>query len=209
VVPSAGGVAPQVDEAAGDEFPVVRLLAPGADAVEVAVSVRSDDGDSISELDVTLQGGQVSDIPLGTLDPGNYTVLLDADGPIVAAARATAVSRDDEEPVAADLAWTAATAPLLERATVAIAPGPSPTLHLANPGDEPIDVTLTLDGVERVITVAEGSATSLAVDPEGTVLLGDAAGLHATVSYRGDGELSSLSIQPPGPLDAPIRVYPL
>ena len=208
VVPSAGGVAPQVDEAAGDEFPVVRLLAPGVDAVEVAVSVRSDNGDSISELDVTLQGGQVSDIPLGTLDPGNYTVLLDADGPVVAAARATAVSSDDEEPVPADLAWTAATAPLLERATVAIAPGPSPTLHLANPGDEPIDVTLTLDGVERVITVADGSATSLAVDPLGMVLLGDAAGLHATVSYRGDGELSSLSIQPPGPLDAPIRVYP-
>jgi len=28
------------------------------------------------------------------------------------------------------------------------------------------------------------------------------------VSYRGDGELASLSVQPPGPLDAPIRVYP-
>jgi len=208
VVPSAGSVAPQVDEAAGDEFPVLRLLAAGPDEVEVAVSVRSDDGESVSELDVTLQAGLVSDVPLGTFDPGEYTILLDADAPVVAAARATVLSSDGDEPVPADFAWTAATAPLLDRAAIAIAPGPSPTLHLANPGDEPVEVTLTLGGAERQISVANGSTASIAVEPGGVVLLGDAAGLHVTVSYRGDGQLSSLAIQPPGPLDAPIRVYP-
>jgi hypothetical protein len=208
VVTSAGGVAPQEDEAAGDEFPAVRLLAPGDAGVEVNVTVRSDSGEAVSELSVSLQGGRVIDVPLGNLQTGSYTVLLDADGPVVGAARATAEVEGDGGPVPADLAWTAATAPLLDRAAIAVAPGPSPTLHLANPGGDPVDVTLTLDGAERTITVAGGAATSIAVDPRSSVLVADGAGLHASVSYRGDGELASLSVQPPGPLDAPIRVYP-
>ena len=208
VVTSAGGVAPQEDEAAGDEFPAVRLLAPGEEAVQVGVAVRADSGETVSEISVSLQGGRVIDVPLGSLQPGSYTVVLEADGPIVGAARATAYTAGDAGTVPADVAWTAATAPLLDRAAIAVAPGPSPTLHLANPGEEPVDVTLTLDGSDRTITVAGGAATSIAVDPRSTVLVEDAAGLHAGVSYRGDGELASLSVQPPGPLDAPIRVYP-
>jgi hypothetical protein len=40
------------------------------------------------------------------------------------------------------------------------------------------------------------------------VLLGGTTGLHATVAFTGDDELASFGVQPPGPLDSPIRVYP-
>ena len=107
VVPSAGGVAPQVDEAAGDEFPVVRLFAPGEDAVDGAIDVVDDSGEVVSAIDVSLQAGQVSDVPLGSLQSGAYTVRLEGSGPIIAAARATVfAAADGGDPAPVDFAWT-------------------------------------------------------------------------------------------------------
>ena len=89
LVTQAGGVDPADDHAEGDDFPAVRLLAPGEDAVDVSIGIVPESGAGGSSIDVTLQPDQVSDVPLGSLDAGAYTIRLDADGPIVAAARAT------------------------------------------------------------------------------------------------------------------------
>ncbi|MCD2444028.1 DUF5719 family protein [Agromyces sp. SYSU K20354] len=215
VVPSHGGVAPADDHAEGDGFPAVRLLATGQEPVQVSVGVVPDTGGSGSTVDVTLEPGLVTDVPLGELDAGEYTIRLDGDGPFVAAARATTgvpeaqTDPDGADPEASvDLAWTTATMPLIDTAIVAVPRGPSPVLHLANPGGDEIEVRYAVDGEERSITIQGGDAASVDVDAQSVVELSGVAGVHATVTFSGDQALASFAVQPPGPLDTPIRVYP-
>ena len=53
-----------------------------------------------------------------------------------------------------------------------------------------------------------GGATSVDIDAGARVVLTGVEGLHGTVSFSGGAELSSMPVAPPGPLDAPVRVYP-
>jgi len=39
-------------------------------------------------------------------------------------------------------------------------------------------------------------------------VLAGTQGLHASVSFIGADELAALAVQPPGPLDSPLQVYP-
>lgn len=206
VVADRRGVAPQEDHAEGDDHPAIRLLATELDTT-AAIEVRDEDGATVSRIDSELIAGRSIDVPIGVVDPGAYTVIVTADAPVVAAARATVLG-DGEDPIVADLSWTAASAPLLEGATVAVPPGPGPVLHLANPGDEPVVATASIDGAEREVTVPAGGAASIGLAADARVVLTGVEGLHASVSFRGDAELSSMPIAPPGPLDAPVRVYP-
>ncbi|HET8779995.1 MAG TPA: DUF5719 family protein, partial [Agromyces sp.] len=205
-----GGVAASDDHADGDDHPVVRLFAPGEDPVEVSIGVVPVTGSGGNTLEVTLQPGQVIDVPLGVLDAGAYTVRLEAEAPIVAAARATAGGAEGQTDAAApsDLAWTVATAPLLDSAVIAVPDGPSPTLHLANPGGAAAEVTLNVGGSERTVSVPAAGAVSVELGGAASVMLTGTAGLHATVSFAGADELASFGVQPPGPLDSPITVYP-
>lgn len=214
-VPVDGGVEATDDHAEGDAFPAVRLLATGDDPVVVSIDVTPESGTGGASIDATLEPGIVSDVPLGELDAGEYTIRLEADGPIVAAARATTGAPEaqtepggDDRDAAVDLAWTASTLPLLDTALIAVPAGPSPVLHLANPGEDEIEATLVVDGDERRVLVAAGATEAVDVDARAVVELGGVEGLHATVAYSGDQALSSFPVRPPGPLDSPLRVYP-
>jgi hypothetical protein len=210
----SGGVDPSDDHAEGDDFPAVRLLAPGDEAVDVSIGILPESGTGGSTIDVTLQPDRAIDVPLGVLDAGVYTLRLEGDGAFVAAARATTGTPGEVTPGTAeaeasvDLAWSVATMPLLDDAIIAVAQGPSPSLHLANPGGRDATATVTIDGDSREIAVPAGGAASVDLDSGSTVLLSDVEGLHAAVSYAGRDALSSFAVQPPGPLDAPIEVYP-
>lgn len=206
VVVDRRGVAPQEDHAEGDDHPAVRLLAPEADTV-ATIELRGENGQLEASIDAELVAGRVVDVPVGTVDPGSYTVTVTADAPVVAGARATVLGEGDD-PIVADLSWTASTPALLEGATVAVPPGPDPVLHLANPDDRETTVTIQVDGAEREATVPAGGATSVDLDAGARVVLTGVEGLHGTVSFSGDAELSSMPVAPPGPLDAPVRVYP-
>ncbi|MFE5672458.1 DUF5719 family protein [Agromyces sp. NPDC056523] len=206
VIVDRRGVAPQEDHAEGDDHPAVRLLAPDLDTV-ATIELIGEDGAVESAIEAELVAGRTLDVPLGTVDPGSYTVLVTADAPVVAAARATVLG-DGEDAIVADLSWTTSTAPLLDGATVAVPPGPDPVLHVANPGDGDATVTVQVDGAEREVTVPAGGAASVDLAPDARVVLTGVEGLHATVSFSGDAELSSMPVSPPGPLDAPVRVYP-
>jgi len=214
-VPVDGGVEATDDHAEGDSFPAVRLLATGDDTVDVSIDVASESGGRGSSIDATLEPGIVSDVPLGDLDAGEYTITLDADGPIVAGARATTGTPQaqtgpggDDRNASVDLAWTAATLPLLDTAVIAVPRGPNPVLHLANPGDDEVEATVTLDGDEHEVSIAPGTTEAVEVDARGVVELAGVAGVHATVAYSGERALSSFAVRPPGPLDSPLRVYP-
>ncbi|WP_173922198.1 DUF5719 family protein [Agromyces sp. Marseille-P2726] len=208
-VPQAGGVEATEDHADGDDHPVVRLFAPGGEAVEGSIGVVAESGSGGDTIETTLQPGQVLDVPLGTLEAGVYTLRIEADAPVVAAARTTVGGAEGQTDASApsDLAWTVATAPLLESAVVAVPPGPSPTLHLVNPGGAAVEATVTGAGGERVVSVPAAGAASVAVDGD-RVVLGGTQGVHASVSFSGADELASMAVQPPGPLDSPLQVYP-
>ncbi|WP_146184974.1 DUF5719 family protein [Agromyces badenianii] len=215
VVAESGGVDPAEDHADGDAFPALRVLATGDEPVDVSVGLVPESGAGGSTIEVTLQPGRATDVPLGVLEAGSYTVRLEADGPIVAAARATTGSAagepapgETDAAASVDLAWTVSTAPLLDEAVVAVPEGPSPVLHLANEGGDVAEVLLAIDGESRAVTIEAGSAASVDVPAGAIVTLSGVAGVHASVSFSGAGELASFGVQPPGPLDAPIRVFP-
>ncbi|SFR86543.1 hypothetical protein SAMN05428970_3317 [Agromyces sp. CF514] len=210
----AGGTGVHADEdhAEGDAFPALRLYSPSGEQVEASISVVPIGGGAGDSIDVDLQAGKVSDIPLGELAEGTYTVRVDADGPIVAAARSTVAAPADDDAgtdaeVPADLAWFAAAQPLLDSAVIAVPSGPSPTLQLAA-GTDAVDaasVTVTVDGDE--VEVPPSGAVSVPLQ-RGTAVLGGVEGLRASVKFLGADALASFAVAPPGPLDSPIRVYP-
>ena len=76
-----------------------------------------------------------------------------------------------------------------------------------NPGDAPAQVALAEGGAERTVEVPAAGAVSVSLDASSVVLTGT-SGLHATVSFASEDELAAFGVQPPGPLDSPIRVYP-
>ncbi|MFB9957520.1 DUF5719 family protein [Agromyces bracchium] len=207
VVTDDRGVAPDEDHADGDDFPALRLFAPDDAEASAVVEIRDDAGSAVSEIDVTLAPGQVTDLPLGTLDPGSYTVVVDADAPVVAAARSTLLG-EGEDPILADLAWSVATGALLDRAAVAVPDGPGASIVLANPDGEAVAATVTIGGGERTVTVPAGGAASVAVQGGDRLILDGVEGLHAAVAFEGDGGIASIPIAPPGPLDSPVRVFP-
>jgi hypothetical protein len=139
-----------------------------------------------------------------------YTVRVESDAPVVAAARATVGGTQGQTDAAApsDLAWTVATAPLLDSAVIAVPDGPSPTLWLVNPDDEAVDVTVSLGGAERTVSVPGAGGASVSLDGVAAAVLGGSSGLHATVAFSGGDALASFGVQPPGPLDSPLEVYP-
>lgn len=210
VVPQSGGVEAVEDHAEGDDHPAVRLYAPGDAPVDVSIGVVPETGSGGSTIQATLEPGRALDVPLGVLDAGTYTVRVEADAPVVAAARASVGGTEGQTDASApsDFAWTVATAPLLASAVVAVPPGPSAILHLVNPSGADAEVRLTVDGAERTVGVPAAGATSVPLGGATSLLLGGTSGLHATVSFDGADELASFGVQPPGPLDSPIRVYP-
>lgn len=201
------GVDPQDDHAEGDDHSAIRLYAPGGGEVSASVRILGEDGVEQGMVDVTLVDGQVSDVPLGVLESGAYTLVVEADAPVVAAARST-VLRDDDAAVLADLAWHTATGPLLERAAVAVPQAPSPVLHLVNPGDGDVAATVIAGTTERAVTIGAGAAASVDLQPGERVVLEGVEGLHAGIAFGGGDEISAMPVAPPGPLDAPVRVFP-
>jgi hypothetical protein len=211
-----GGVAVDEDHAEGDAFPALRLFAPGDEPVLATIGVVSETGGTGTSAEVELQPGQVTDVPLGDLAEGSYSIVVDADAAVVAAARSVipseAGSADEPDGLPGDLAWFTATSPLVSDTAVAVADAPSPQLHLVNPGDAPVSVTVQpgggAGGAERTVEVAADGAVEVALSAGQGVVLRGAEGLHASVSYRADRAIASMAVEPPGPLDAPIRVYP-
>ena len=63
-------------------------------------------------------------------------------------------------------------------------------------------------GGARTVSVPAAGAASVPLGGASSVMLGGAEGLHATVAFASGDELAAFGVQPPGPLDSPISVYP-
>lgn len=194
-----------VDEGAiAEDTPTVRVLVPGDTAATVSVGVQSEDGASTgTSLEVDIQPGVATEIPLTGVAPGNYTVKLSSDQPLVAAALTTAAGS-----VSPDFTWASAAAPQEGAFLAYVADGPAPALHLANTSDSDSTLTLTPDGGAGTdVTVPAGQSVVIGVAASTAYLVTGGAGIAAAVGYTGDGLASSYTLSPIGPLAEAIQVY--
>ncbi|MDO8108572.1 DUF5719 family protein [Isoptericola sp. b441] len=171
------GVALAGSPADGADPGVLRLLAPD-EAGTADVHVLGPDGEvPLPGGHVSLDAGSVLDLPLGGLPAGDYTLVVDADVPVVAAAMITrgqgvgAAQASEETPL--DRAWAAS----VEPGTVGPVALPGlGTWHLVvavPPGDSgPADVTVDAVSSAGVTTtstpVVPGTSVTLQQSDLGT-----------------------------------------
>ena len=176
---------------------MLRLLAPD-EAGTAQVHVLGPDGEVSfpGGTDVALDAGAVIDLPLGGLPEGSYTVVVDADVPVLAGAMITrgvdvgAATRDPDLPL--ERAWAASVQP--GTAGPLALPGLA-TWHLviavpdAAPGtdapDGPADVNVELVGADGSVTTGTpvAAGTSITV---GLKDLGEAPGTVSGLVVRTD-----------------------
>jgi hypothetical protein len=180
------------------------VLVPGGTPATVSVGVQSEDGASTgTSLEVEVQPGVVTEIPLSGVAPGNYTVNLGSDQPIVTAARTTVNGSASR-----DFTWANAAAPQNDEFLVYIAGGPAPAMHLANTSPADKAVTLTADGgAVTQVTVPAGQSVVVGVTASIAYLVTGAEGVAASVGFTGDGVASSYPVAPTGALAEAIPVY--
>jgi len=213
-----------------DVVAAVRVAVPGSRSAKVQVSLVPQDAklDGLSfEMDVS--SGQVSELALDSaaetdsgavsIPDGMYSVVIDADQPVVAGVRVStatdpsagaAATVSDTVAPPSDFAWFEPSPVLNGDTAVAIANGPSPMLSVVNPSKA--SATLTLDaqsgGKSLALTVPAGGSASIAVDPDSIYLLKGAKGLLAAISYAGGAELAHYAVWSAGPVSGPIVIRP-
>lgn len=218
-----------------DAVAAVRVAVPGPKSAKVQVSLVPEDSKLNGltfEMDVST--GEVSELGLDSaadvdtgavaIPDGMYSVVIDADQPVVAGVRvSTAVdpaasdagggtTSTDSDTVAppSDFAWFDPASALTGDTAVSVATGPEPMLSAMNPTSA--SVTLTLDpqtgGKSLSLVVAAGSSASIAVEPDTVYLLKNGKSLLAAVSYAGDARLAHYAVSSPGPVSGPIVIRP-
>ncbi|QKJ20005.1 DUF5719 family protein [Microbacterium hominis] len=185
----------------------VRVLAPDADTTATIV-VRSvgRGGTQPDPITVPLSAGVPTEVSVGDLSAGTYTVEVSGEDPVVAGVwHTTGFEKGD------DFAWYAP-APLIERAALFAVPvGPSATLSLVNPTDEVQTVALSIESgaFSTELTVAAGGTTTARLSPRTVYRLQPSGeGVRASVSLAADGALSGFPVWPVDAAAPPITVYP-
>ncbi|MFC8191168.1 DUF5719 family protein [Cellulomonas sp. NPDC057328] len=167
------GIVVEESQVGGEVGPALRLLAPGEDGTTARVTLLGGDGplDLPGADEVELAAGTVVDVPLAGLPAGAWTVVVDADEPVVAAAVATrtgtAGELDDRPRV--ERAWSAATT----AGTSGTSTGTSVDTHGAVALPAGVAATLVVgavaDGEDPTATGA-GRARLHVLDDDGRVL---------------------------------------
>ncbi|WP_435743856.1 DUF5719 family protein [Microbacterium sp. PMB16] len=194
----------QVD---GDDadMTVLRLLSPDVDT-QARISVTPEGSSaSAAEFTVPLVADEPAEVALSGLEPGTYSVEVDADSAVVAAVRQQDGSGRDT-----DFAWVTPAPEIDSDVLVAVPSGPAPQLHLTNTADEAATVTLeaTDGGPSQEVSVGPGEYVSVDVAARATYRLGTSGPVHASVSMTAPGAIAVLSLRPGAGAESAITVYP-
>ncbi len=209
----------------GDLAGVLRVLVPGSGPAEITISALPEDGSAPAHSSVfEVQGGVVSDFPLGEFTDGSWTMSVSSDRPAVAAVRTSTVTLDGAVPapapgadqvapapesiVATDFAWFVGAPALTSNSLVSVAAGPSPILHLANV--ESSDAVVTIDGTKgagTTVTVPAGETLAVPVAKDASYRVGGFDALRLSVSYLGTGALAGFAVSPPDRGSQAVTVF--
>ncbi len=197
----------QVFTGAGDdsEMTVLRMLAPET-GTEAHVVVRAVGQSAVAtEFTVPLTAETPTQVSLGSLPAGTYTVEVDAGEPILAAVR-----QQDGIGLGTDFAWVLPAPEVDAEVLVAVPAGPAPKLHLAATPDADTSVVLEpLDGGDaQTITVPAGESVAVEVDPESVYTLRSSGVVHAAVTMNAVGALAAWPVWPAAGAAESITVYP-
>ncbi|MBM6405943.1 hypothetical protein JQN72_17005 [Phycicoccus sp. CSK15P-2] len=220
VVPAADPAPVQVVPAAvlGTRA-AVRVAVPGEEEAVASVSLLGPDGEVPGSEDSVLRvpGGTVAELPLPTVDRGNYGVVVKADVPVVAAVRTE--TRGESGP--GDIGWSVA-APAVTAVGGTALPATADVVRslrvVSTGGASTARVLLVVDGQVRVRTVELGSEESADVALSGASAvwvrrLGGGGELRGgVVSASGPSTGLLLSVMPlgPAPVTSPVsRAFPL
>lgn len=118
----------------GDLAPTLRLLSPFGDATALIRILRPNQSDVMS--DVFLGEGRVVDIALDVIGSGLFSIIIEADTPLVGGARVSVVGA-----TSTDVSWVSAHPVLVGPTYIALPFGPEATLAIVAP-DEPVEVTV-------------------------------------------------------------------
>lgn len=214
-----------------DTQPTLRLFAPGAatttatvalipkgktlaDALAAPDAPAADtptDSDSSTatpaeptprSFQVRITEGAVAEVPIAGVAPGEYTVVVTADVPLVGALRASSTGSSGT-----DFAWFQPADALGARA-VAVAPAvPSPVLYVANPLDAEAQVTVTAGPNVLQLTIPAGGTGSLSLNANAQYVIEGRPGLRAAFTTGASGFIAQSIVQPPAPLATPVRVH--
>ncbi len=201
VIPGVTVVAPSAD--AQGAATILRVLSPTADA-QAQVSVRDESGRAVGEpVALPLAAGIPTELELGSLAAGSYTVAVDADAPVVAAVWSTSGFGEG-----ADFAWYAP-APLLPAESVVAVPAGSGARLVLVGGSAPATAVLTApDGSETELEVAADGVVERALAAPGAYRLTATEPLRAGVSFAATGALAGFPVWGADAAAPPIVVYP-
>jgi hypothetical protein len=188
---------------------IVRAMAAGGAATTATVSIVPETpGLDGASFEMDLPADTVVDVPVEGLGDGSYTVVVTAEEPVVAAVRTSAML-DAALGGTTDVAWFIAAPALAADGFLAIAPGPTPQLHIANPGTATAKLSVhERGGATSTVTVPAGSAVVIDVEGSGIYSISGADGLFASVSYTGAGQLASYVVDNSTTPELPVKVYP-
>jgi hypothetical protein len=203
-----------------DAVPSIRIGNPGTADAKVQVSLQPESaGAKGTSFQLDVAAGKVGEVGLDSgidtdtgalaIPDGEYSVTVQADQPVVAAARISTASppSDPDAAPASDFAWDVA-APALQGATmVTIAPGPDPRVAFAGTAG-----TVTLKGLhgaaDVTVTVPANGQGSASVVAGASYRIQGGDGMTASVGYAAAAALASYPIVSPRPVSGPITVHP-
>jgi len=190
--------------AEGQVATIARVLSPTASGTATLTVMSARGGTPAREpQQLELTAGLPIEVDLGGLEPGDYTVEVTADVPILAAVWQTTGFAPG-----ADFAWYTP-APEFDGTTMLAVPaGPPRTLTLVNRGDAEALVSVS-DGAQSSQTVVPPrGSTVVRVATQGLVTLESTAPVHASLSLTGDGALAGFPVWPADTGSEAVVVYP-
>lgn len=196
------------DEPEDDEpGTVLRLLAPVTDTTATVRVTASDALQSVVvERTIELAAGIPTEAELGGLEVGQYTVEVTGEVELLASVWQATGSGE-----AADFAWYMPAPELGTPSTFATPAGPEPQLTLANVTDTEMTVAIAaIDGSdEQEVVVAARTSTTVRLTARMVYSIDDGGdGIHAGLSFSGDGALAGYPVWPSEAASDAITVYP-
>lgn len=197
----------QAFAARGDdaEMAVLRVLAPGEDA-RVRVRVQAEGSTAtVDDFVVPVDADQPAQVSLSGLEPGQYTVEVEADVPLIAGIR-----QQDGFGRNSDFAWVTPAPEVDSDVVFAVPAGPGPRLQLANTSEQDVTVTVeSLDGGQpQEVVVPAGETRGIDVKARTSYRMLTTGAVHAAVTLTAPGALAVLPVQASGGVEKAITVYP-